>query len=234
MSAALGLLAPLSACAPQVAYRVDVDALTAPEFRAGPPTFVVLPGDADADQLVFQEFASCVERALVRRGYQRATREQANIVVLLSYGIGAPQTTAVTRSMPLLLPGGPSTSTFQATTLTPAAVARTIGTIQQPAQPRIAGTISRTDQYTTYLRHLVLNAYDAIEYRTTGQVVEMWRTVVTSRGSSGDLRRVLPVLVGAAERFIGKNTGGIVSLSIPEDDPRITRARGDSGANPPQ
>ena len=82
------------------------------------------------------------------------------------------------------------------------------------------------DSYTTFFRFLILDAVDLEEYRQSEKVIEVWRTTVTSKGSSGDLRRVFPVLVGAAKSYIGTNTGKQIDITLTEQDERVLEIKG--------
>ena len=70
----------------------------------------------------------------------------------------------------------------------------------------------------TYFRFLVLDAIDYDEYKQSQKIVPLWQTIVTSTGSSGDLRSVLPVLVAASKPYIGNNTRKKVNFQMAEDD----------------
>jgi hypothetical protein len=54
----------------------------------------------------------------------------------------------------------------------------------------------------------------------------LWQTEVTSIGSTDDLRRVFPVLVGASFEYYGKDTGQKVSINIYENDDRVKEVKG--------
>jgi len=71
-----------------------------------------------------------------------------------------------------------------------------------------------------------LDAVDLEEYRRSEKVVQIWKTTVTSRGTSGDLRRVLPVLVAAAKPYIGINTGKQVGVTLREEEKAVLEIKG--------
>jgi hypothetical protein len=75
------------------------------------------------------------------------------------------------------------------------------------------------------MRYMFVDALDGKAYRTDSKMVSVWRTDVMSRGSSGDLRRVFPVLVVAATPHFGKNTKERISLDISETDKRLEEMR---------
>jgi len=54
----------------------------------------------------------------------------------------------------------------------------------------------------------------------------VWRTVVTSRGTSNDLREVFPVLVAASQPYISTNTGKQVKVILNENDRAVIEIKG--------
>ena len=73
---------------------------------------------------------------------------------------------------------------------------------------------------------MVLDAIDFDEYKANKKEVQLWKTTVTSTGSSGDLRRVFPILVAASQQYIGKNTGQKVEVNLSEGDARVIEIKG--------
>ena len=63
-------------------------------------------------------------------------------------------------------------------------------------------------------------------YSQSQEILPLWKTNITSTGSSGDLRLVFPVLVGAAADHLGTNTGHQVVVELGEDDIRVRRVKG--------
>lgn len=108
----------------------------------------------------------------------------------------------------------------------PAGVSQTTGTITQPSKREVVGTKTVSGARTSYFRFLVLDAVDLKEFRATAEVTPVWRTTVTSSGSSGDLRRVFPVLAAAASDHVGTNTGQAIRVDIYETDRRVKIVKG--------
>jgi hypothetical protein len=95
------LLAGLNSCTghllrstpPSPTYKMKVDTIADPKALKQ-QTFFVLPGIEGVSErdLQFREFAVQVERALKFRGYRKVpAAEDAELIILLSYGIGAPR-----------------------------------------------------------------------------------------------------------------------------------------------
>ncbi len=90
----------------------------------------------------------------------------------------------------------------------------------------ITGYTTHIDSYTTFFRFIVLDAVDLVEYNHSEKIIQVWKTTVTSRGSSGDLRRVFPVLMAAATPYIGTNTGKQVDVTLTEGDKAVSEIKG--------
>ena len=73
---------------------------------------------------------------------------------------------------------------------------------------------------------MFIEAVDIPTYRSKKKVVQVWKTGIVSVGSSGDLRRVFPVMIGAASSYLGTNTGEIRTVNLYEDDPRVLLVKG--------
>jgi hypothetical protein len=78
---------------------------------------------------------------------------------------------------------------------------------------------------------VVLDAIDLSEYRKSKKEVQLWKTTVTSTGSSGDLRRVFPVMVTASKPHIATNSGQQIKVKIRENDPNILEIKGQVSAS---
>jgi hypothetical protein len=90
----------------------------------------------------------------------------------------------------------------------------------------ITGYIPQTGERVTYFRFVLLDAYDIASYQRDGKLVQVWRTTVTSIGGSGDLRRVFPVMITAAQPFLGTNSGKKVEIGLEEDAPSVLQVKG--------
>jgi hypothetical protein len=204
-------------------FEVEISGLRAPTVPAG-TKYLLLPGNDGVDQgdLQFMEFAAYVGRVLERKGLAPAVGgERPALVVLLSYGIGAPKVN--TTSVPIIEQVSGGTKTVAVTTLTPAGPSTSYATVTEPVRLGVVGTKTRTE--TTYQRWAVVDAIDVASYLASGKISSAWKTVVTSTGSSGDLRTVFPVMIGAASELIGSNTTQQVVRRITENAPDVIYVR---------
>lgn len=109
------MLAVLSGCATvgqQPQYHVEVDSLAAPTAREK-HTYLLLPGNEGItwDDLQFQEYALYLMRVLNSQGFISADKaEDADVAIVLSYGIGDPQTHQYSYALPVWGKTGVSSS----------------------------------------------------------------------------------------------------------------------------
>lgn len=93
-----------------------------------------------------------------------------------------------------------------------------------PPRTRFGGYIDRDQQLTVYdkILHLSARTLDA-EGKPGGEV---WSTRIALRGPSTDYRSALPIMLVAAEPYIGERTEGEQTVTIKEDDPDLQAYRG--------
>lgn len=209
-------------------YHVKIDSISG--FDTGTKKrYILLPGvkDVDPNDLQFREYSSYVERALSSAGYVRARDfKDANIAVFLAYGIGDPKDHQYSYSLPVWGQTGVSSSTTYGTIRSYGSYGTYHGTTTYTPTYGITGYTTHVGSYTTFFRFILLDAVDLEEYRRSEKIVQVWKTTVTSRGSSGDLRRVFPVLVAAVRPYIGTNTGKQIDVTLTEGDKAVSEIKG--------
>jgi hypothetical protein len=191
---------------------------------------MLMPGTEDikTEDLQFREYAHYVNGALKRCGLIETTNfEDAEIVIFLGYGIGDPETEHYSYSSPILGKTGGGSASYHGTTYGSGGVSTTSGTIHSTPTYGVVGTLTHSSSKTKYFRFLVLSAVDVASYKGEKKLVPVWETTVTSRGRSGDLRRVFPVLVAAAEPHIGTNTGKQITVNLSERNKRVKVVKGE-------
>jgi len=151
---------------------------------------------------------------------------EAHIAIFLMYGIGDPQKHQYTYSLPLWGQTGVSSSSTYGTVNTYGSTATYSGTTTYTPTYGVVGSTMHTGTRVTYFRYFILDALDLNEYRRTKKEVQLWKTTVTSTGSSGDLRQVLPVMIGASKEYLGTNTGKKVKVILHENDKRVLEVKG--------
>ena len=164
-------------------------------------SYILIPSEkgTSIDDLEFKEFASYVERALGEKGMIRSSQfDSADVAIFLSYGIGNPETSEYSYSLPIWGQTGISSSYTSGLVNVYGNSANYSETTTYTPSYGITGYRNVQGSYTTYTRHIFLTAYDLEKYRVTEEEIVLWDTRIASTGISGDLRRVFPVMLAAA------------------------------------
>jgi hypothetical protein len=196
----LTLLFGVSGCA--TTFQTEVDSISS-EVSHRDRVYIIVAdlSEQESIDLQFQEYRSYVEKMLVAKRFSVTNSyEEADAAILLTYQIGDPNTEIYTYSVP------------------------NAGDNFRTLEDR-KGPVTRSKPVTTYLRTLSLDALDLAEYKISGKSIQLWKTTVTSEGSSGDLRSVFPFLVLAASDYVATNTGRKVAVIINADDDRLESIR---------
>jgi len=212
----------------QPKFYVNVDSISS-QGAGAKKTFVLLPGNKDTsvEDLQFREFASYVRRALTSKGFVPADGiEKADIAIFLAYGIGDPKEHLYSYSLPVFGQTGVSSATTFGTLSTYGGFGTYSATTTFTPTYGITGYTSHVGSYTTYFRYMLLDAYDLNQYRKEKKLKELWRTTVTSTGSSSDLRRVFPILVAGSKPYIGSNTENKIEVVLDENDSEVLAIKG--------
>lgn len=173
--------------------------------------------DVGEGDLQFREAAGYLERALASKGYIRVEEPAgADLAVCMLYGIGDPTEQYYSFSSPVWGQTGGGTSSFTAHTVGTFGSSRTTGTVTQQPTYGVVGYQSAVGSYTSFTRFLSVTAIDLRVFADKKEIKEVWKTEVTSTGSSGDLRRVLPILVAASQPYLATNTRKSVPVRLTE------------------
>lgn len=210
-------------------FNVNVDSISSGKLLSDSKC-VILPADPNdiIDQLQYIEYSRYIKRALEKKGYQIAgDMNEAEMVVFFEYGISEPKERVYSYSTPVWGQTGVSSSYTTGTIQTFGnKMALYSGTTTHTPTYGIKGYQSHTKTQINYTRFLILTAYDLEEYRKTNSEVQLWRTIIISTGSSGDLRKVFPVMIAASTEYIGVNTGKQIDIVLNENDNRVKEIKG--------
>ncbi len=222
------LLLFLTGCEQPPTFNVGVNSFQRPgALNFG--TYVLIPSEegVNQDDLEFVEYSSYVERVLSEKGFEKNEDfNEADIAIFLSYGIGDPERVNYSYSLPTWGKTGVASSHTTGTVNVIGNTATYTGTTTNVPSFGITGYRTQNTSYDVYTRRAFLSAYDLKEYRATGKENMIWDTRIVSTGTSGDLRRVFPILIAAAKEYIGANTGRIVQVSLKEADKRVLEVKG--------
>ncbi len=209
-------------------YKVSVDSISTPQAKQK-TRYVLNPAHkgVNADNLEYQEFARYTDRALALRGFTKAASvDEANLAVLLEYGRSDPHFYEYTYSTPIYgRTGVESSSTYGSVNTYAHGASYSESTTYKPSYG-VVGSQINVGTGVLYYRYCKLTGIDVEKYKLTGKMVELWRTTVTSIGSSDDFRRVFPILIGASKDYIAMNTGKKWEFSISEDHKNILEIKG--------
>lgn len=204
-------------------YTVRLNGFSTGASMAG-RTYAIMPSNPKVsdDDLEFLEYRSYIARILDSRQLRRADDlANADVVVFLAYGIGDPQEHYYSYSTPVWGQTGVSSST----TTSNVNVVGNTATVQSQTQHTpsygVTGYQSHIGSYTTYTKWIIVRAYDrrALEQGVAG--AELWKTEINSTGSNGDLRALMPVMLGAGIDVLGTNTGRVIERVV-VDNPQTT------------
>jgi hypothetical protein len=178
--------------------------------------------NVSAEDLEFREYATYLRNGLGRAGFtQSASLEQADLAIFVGYGIGDTKEHYYSYSLPVYGQTGGGSYNFSATTHSSYGSATTYGTATQTPQYGVVGSQQFSGTAVTHLRFLLVDALDMKTLRGDKKNISVWRTEVMSRGTSGDLRRVFPIMVAAATPYFGKDTKKRIVIDLGERDKRV-------------
>ena len=140
--------------------------------------------------------------------------KSAELAVFLSYGIGDPEKSEYSYSLPVWGQTGVSSSYTSGSVNVYGNSGTYSGTTTYTPSYGVTGYQNIQGSNTTFTRHAFLTAYDLEEYRRTEKEKIIWDTRIASTGSSGDLRLVFPIMIAAAIDHIGTNTGKMIFVSL--------------------
>jgi hypothetical protein len=216
----------LIGCATQKS-EVRIDSIKSYDTKSLGNKFLLIPAmkDTNIDDLHFREYHLYLMRALMLAGYDARVHnlEEVDIGVLFHYGIGEPKTENFTYSIPIIGQTGGGTSSFSGQTFGSSGYSSTTGYLYRAPIYGIVGAYTQTGSVTTYFRWILLDAFDYKEFLKNKKIVPIWKTTITSTGRSDDFRRVFPVMLGAAQNYIGSNTGGKIQVNLDVNDARVIR-----------
>lgn len=203
-------------------HRVQIDSISKPEACLK-NRYLLVPGNqnCDSNDLQFCEFATYADRALMHAGFVKANcPENADVMIYLFYSVSDPETYQYTYTLPVYGQTGYSASTTCSSVNYCGNSAYGCSTTNYTPTYGVVGSSMHIGTAIRYQLSLGLFAY---ERHMQGS---LWETKAFCWTPTGDLRFMFPVLLGATEPYIGRNTGMRVEVDIAENDERIQRIKG--------
>lgn len=186
--------------------------------------YLIIPGNKglDTSDLIFNEFSTYLDRVLLSKGYNKAENiDGAEIAIIMSYGISEPEISY--HSEPIHdFRGG--TSTFEIDSYGSEGYSHSSGNVSTTPEMQVVG--SEVVKDVVFNRYLILIGVDLKEFKKDNKIKPMWETTITSKGESDDLRKVFPILVAAADDYLGLNTNGKVTVRLTEYHDKVKKVRG--------
>ncbi len=187
--------------------------------------------------LQFYEYSRYIDRILKKDGYIKVnTVFKADFIVYLKYGIGKPKTKTYFTNTPIYGKTGVSSVTTSGTSnsymdinnnnLNVNTFSNSTSTINYDYG--VVGYRTQKNQYTKYNRHIILWAKNRTRF-SPGKLRRdsvIWSMLLTSSGSSGDLRRVFPIMIAASKDYFLKNSRQKITMRISEDDESVLKVKG--------
>ena len=209
-------------------FEISVDSINNNEVLVQ-KSCVVTSGlkEVPTEDLQFKEYATYVKRALTLKGYILSEDMQtADIVVFLGYGIGEPKEYNFSYAVPIFGQTGISSANTMGNAFFSGNSANLRSTTTYTPTYGVVGSGTRSGTFVTYTRQISLVAYDMKFYRETKKEKQLWKTEIISTGYMGDLRYVFPMMIGAASKYIGENTGKKVDIAMREDSKEVLEIKG--------
>lgn len=192
--------------------------------------YLLFPGNEAVtwEDLQFQEYAQYLMRVLNSQGFVSADKaEDADVAIVLSYGIGDPQTHQYSYALPVWGETGVSSSHTYGIATAFGNSASYSGTTTYTPTYGITGYTTQLGSVTSDFRYALIPGYDFKAFKDSNKQVQLWRTTITSTGSSGDLRQVFPILISAAVPYLASNTGKQVPVRLYESDEIVRKVKGE-------
>jgi hypothetical protein len=219
------LILMLSGCARY--YIVNVDSINNRETLQD-KRYVINPGNKDLapGDLQFQEYASYLVKVLSGMGYTLADSvKNAGIEIYLSYGVGEPESHVYSYAEPVWGQISADVNTYTTQTTSGDRTSSSSYTTVTP-EYGITGYTTQTGVYTSYNKFVIIDAYGTGAKQKGAKLKHLWKTNISSAGSTKDLRKMFPILLAAGAPYIGGNTGEEKEIEFPEESESVKALKG--------
>lgn len=211
-------------------YVVEVDAYGNDGYLNS-KKYIIASGDSTIKEssLQYLEFSEYIKKLLASKGYvETQDWDNADLMIFFKYGISDPATFQQTYAVPTWGQTGVSSTTTKGNVYVNPYGNNIDYNQTTTSNPTYGVTGSRnvTKTYTQYFRYITLTAYDLNAYKKSDKEKIIWNTIITSSGSSDDLRKVIPYMVVAGGSYIGKSSGEKKSVGVYSNDERVKQLKG--------
>lgn len=213
-----------SGCATVTTFRVDIDSINSGSWENKRNVFLdSAMENVENNDLQFKEYISYIKRALISRGFTVVdTPQQADMLILVRYGVSDPQEYSYTYSVPTWGQTGYSSAKTSGNAYSTGygQINYQEATTYQPSYG-IIGSTTQQSSSVIYVNYLILTGFDVTIKTPNKSIPKSWKTNIFSTSENGDLRYAFPILVAAAQPYIGENTGHRITVELQENDKRI-------------
>ncbi len=215
------VLSVLTACAGHVTVNVSAISSNTVDSFGTRYVFASAMRDVDTKDLYFREYSQYFDTILQKKKYIKVTdRQNADLEISFAYAISDGTTGISVFSWPIYETFGGETITITEQTRGPSGkLTTTTRQVHIPVRVQRIGTEVQTRSYTLYNRTATLEARVINKDGSIGDVV--WMVLISSIGSSSDLRGTMPYLAAASAEFIGINTGEQRKIVVNRKDPFV-------------
>lgn len=221
----LGCLPAFPGCAHL--YRISVDSINSGQ-EVTDKTYIVLPGNPDLDpaDLQFREFVRYLQKALQLQGYTPAADKQSSALeIYLSYGLGSPRERTRIYTVPVWGQTGGEVTTYESTVKNDRG-SSTVSTTTYTPEYGVTGFTTQSESVTIYPKYVVVEAYEVKNLKPGEKMQVLWRTTINAEGKRRDLRHIFPIMLGAAAKVMGGNTGQEIEVRLIEDSAEVRTIKG--------
>jgi hypothetical protein len=181
-------------------------------FQEG-ASFYVHENSEAKNPILEKEVRGKIETLLKEEGFTVEPIQDADYIILVSYGIDNAGTRTV--SMPIYSPGGTATvSTYDS-------YGYSYSFVQMPGSTNYV-PISRRQHF----RWLDINVLDGQKFRKSQNTEPVWIQEIRSTGSSSDLRNVINYLLVASFQYFGIDTKNQKKVELFRGDSRVKKIGG--------
>jgi hypothetical protein len=219
-------LITLHGCGPYIpSFDIKVDAIKS-ENASKKKQYVLSPADGKTFDLQFMEFEKYIDIVLQESGFIKVSDiGKANTMIVLRYGSDR-STYQYNYSRPVFGQTGVSSSNSYGTV---SACSNTATYSNQTTYTPSYGVIGYSNGVRTaenFFCYLLLDAFDVSKGVGNGSYESLWTVKVYNKNDfCGDLRRLFPVMLAAAQPYIADSTGKEVCLELKETDERVQKLK---------
>lgn len=192
---------------PHTRYDIKVDSIASEEIILN-KHYVLIPLNKNIsfNDLRFKEYSSQIEKALEGKGYTRVKNaKDAKLVIFLDYSISKPNQETRT--------GISYRAPRESTTTLKNSYGQTLGSFNTKSTSGNLETYKYTS--TSFIRTISISAFDIKTLQKYNENASpLWETLISSKGTTGNLRAVFKFIIYGASEYIASDTKGQKDIDL--------------------